>query len=218
MNLSESVRRMLDLAKQGPQPFASLAALVTAVYGETSPHTEADIVRAIEAEGEGGVVRLTLGAQLARWDADTTSSWSAATPRNSVARRFAIYDLMALSQEARSAFDDKMPRYDAQKPTVITAAGWTPWYVGERRTERTFYWDALGSNRCGGLSIQGLGRWIRPERKDSEHHWRDRKGCRCGLSACHRSGRNTQPSTRTDSTTYRSRTGWDGDAGGRIPR
>jgi hypothetical protein len=144
MNLSESVRRMLDLAKQGPQPFASLAALVTAVYGETSPHTEADIVRAIEAEGEGGVVRLTLGAQLARWDADTTSSWSAATPRNSVARRFAIYDLMALSQEARSAFDDKMPRYDAQKPTVITAAGWTPWYVGERRTERTFYWDALG--------------------------------------------------------------------------
>ena len=150
MNLAESVRRMLELATQGPVPFDDLAALVAAVYGESIPYGESDIASAVEAEGEGGVVRLVLGAQLARWDADISSPWAAATPRNSVDRRHAVYDLMHLTSGTRSTFDDRMPLYEAQNPTVITAASWVPWYFGERRSDRTFYWDAL----CGQLREQ----------------------------------------------------------------
>ena len=71
MNLAEFVRRMLDLAKRGPQPFDALATLVNAVYGEAVDAGENEIARSVSEEGESGPVRLALGGQLARWDAET---------------------------------------------------------------------------------------------------------------------------------------------------
>ena len=126
MNLAESVRRMLELAKQGPQPFEVLATLVNAVYGEAVAAGESDIARSVSEEGEGGTVRLALGGQLARWDAETNAAWIATTPRNSAERRNLIYELMKLSPNTRSVFDDRIPRYDAEPPTVIQAANWIP--------------------------------------------------------------------------------------------
>lgn len=143
MNLPEAVRRMFDAAKTGPQPFSRLAEKAAILYDEAVPFSEDDVVRAVVQEGEGGAVRLAVGQQLARWDAEADASWAQPTPRNSAERRQAIYELMGLSPATREVLDDKVPFFDIQRPTIVTAANWTPWYVGDRRTARTFYWDAL---------------------------------------------------------------------------
>jgi hypothetical protein len=141
---------MLELAKQGPQPLNILAELATLVYGEPITVTEAEILRAVRIEGEGGDIRRVLGAQLARWDFDDGSSWADGTIRSSPARRTRIYDLMQFDQLARQLLDDRLPFFIVNPPTVIQAQRWDPWYTPARRAAQSFYWDAL----CGQLRTQ----------------------------------------------------------------
>jgi hypothetical protein len=143
MSLAETVQRAFELARQGPEPFTRLLEKVELIDGSVEAWTFADVVAAIEAEGEGGTVRSALRRPLAHWDNDDDPAWAHGTPRGTLERRELIYDGLGVEPVARAVISDRVPVCCVGRPVVIGAKRWEPWYGRDRKVGRTFYWDAL---------------------------------------------------------------------------
>jgi len=143
MSLAETVLRAFELARQGPEPFARLLEKVKIIDGSAEAFTFEDVVAAIATEGEGGVVRSALRRSLARWDNEDDPPWGRATPRGTLERRQLVYDGLGLEPNARRIISDRLPVCRVDRPVVIKAKQWEPWYGRDRKIGRTFYWDAL---------------------------------------------------------------------------
>ena len=78
--------------------------------------------------------------RLAQWD-NADGDWTNSTPRNSAARRSAIYELLGLNAEWVALCDERLPFQPVEEATVI-AVKRDPWYTPEVRAARSFYWNA----------------------------------------------------------------------------
>jgi hypothetical protein len=149
-SLAETVQRAFELAKQGPEPFARLLEKVELIHGSAEKCSFGDVVSAIASEGEGGAVRSALRRPLAQWDNEDDPLWGHGTSRGTPERRDLVYDGLDLAPNARAIISDRLPVCRVDRPVVIKAKRWEPWYGHERKVGRTFYWDAL----CGHLRQQ----------------------------------------------------------------
>ncbi len=143
MSLAETVQRAFELARQGPEPFARLLAKVELIDGSVETWSFEDVVAAIAAEGEGGTVRSALRRPLAHWDNEEAPPWARGTLRGTLERRELVYDGLGLGLDARAIVSDRLPVCRIDRPVVIKAKRWEPWYGNDRKVGRTFYWEAL---------------------------------------------------------------------------
>lgn len=142
-DLASDLRRIFAAAKLGPRPLSDLRAKAEILYEEPVPAEMPAVVGAIRSEGDGGPVRAVMREHLARWDFEPGADWANSSKPNTRARRDAIYDAMAMTEDERRAIDNALPFFEAEPITVIASKRWERWYTEERRAGRTYYWNAF---------------------------------------------------------------------------
>ncbi|MBF4638652.1 Z1 domain-containing protein [Clavibacter michiganensis] len=101
---------------------------------------EASVVSFIVEAGVNDPARYAAHIALAQWDVAEGAAWPDGAAVGSATRRQRIYDLLKLSDAARTRVDEAFPS-QALVDSVITSERWDPWYTTGRQ-ERDFYWKA----------------------------------------------------------------------------
>jgi hypothetical protein len=97
-------------------------------------------IGAILADDPNNPARLRFSNLLRSWDNAKDAAWIAATPRNTVARRQRIHQLLKSDEALQGKIDATLPFYALEEPLVI-AKEHRDWYK-PRNGERDYYWSS----------------------------------------------------------------------------
>lgn len=127
---------------KGPKPLGRSLKLSAEIndLDETSATIEALQIH-LEAASAGDDAANTIRRALAMWDNESGGAWSAATERNTAARRKLIYTSLDVPESFAALCDHKFPFKPLDAPVVI-ATEHSLWYDESRRKAQSFYWDA----------------------------------------------------------------------------
>src|SRR5439155_6734647 len=101
-----------------------------AFYSDNHGH-DADLEWFLECIGvadPNNPVMVLVEAALQHWDFLQSPDWAAGTERNTHERRTRVYELLGLSDEARSLCDQRIPVWIATDPPIVIAEEHLPWY------------------------------------------------------------------------------------------
>jgi hypothetical protein len=134
----ELLRAAIGSMTTGPKPLLPRMALLAVDDGGSAP-TELELTELLETLTPNEQAHLDLSSQMRSWDHESAAAWIAETTPNTVDRRHAIADQLAVYGALRGALDALVPPYVAPGPVVITAQQVEAWYTYEAANSG-FYW------------------------------------------------------------------------------
>ena len=101
-----------------------------------------DLVAYLQHTTPNDPIRMRFSLQFAKWDSEEPPPpWTPTSKPRTTERRRSVYDLLDIAGDIREVFDTLFPIKRDPRHVVI-ADDFHPWYVGDRRHERAFYWPA----------------------------------------------------------------------------
>ena len=122
-------------------PPADLLGPIAGRLARSTQPVDIETIVAVLVDSDATLVRSRAGAAFRRWDAESTTEWTAGTAPSTDERRSRVYELLGIPAAAHGPLTAEFPVLGG--PTVIAAPyPWEPWYLPERRQEHNFYWRA----------------------------------------------------------------------------
>jgi hypothetical protein len=126
---------------KGPKPLGRSLKLSAEINDLAEGSATLEALQAhLKAASAGDNTANTLRRSLASWDNESGADWSAATERNTSARRALIYKSLDVPEEFAALCDQKFPFKPLDAPVVIAKEHSR--YDESRRRAQSFYWDA----------------------------------------------------------------------------
>lgn len=127
------------LKESGPRALMRRLMLEAEDIGETIG--ESDLLEHLRRVGPNDSIRKLLSLNIYKWDdVSDQEEWTENTPCRTLMRREVIYQKLDLDDDLRTNLDRLVPVIGDEN--VIIADDFEPWYVGDRRTEGSYYWPA----------------------------------------------------------------------------
>jgi hypothetical protein len=122
----------------GPGPLATRVDFEAKMTGLEHLAPDAVLIDHVAKARIGDRILSRLRLTLATWDADTKSAWGDGTEPRTEPRRERIYELLDLTEELRSCFNEAMPV--AIDEAVVISRRFEPWFGRVMAEREPFYW------------------------------------------------------------------------------
>lgn len=138
MNIIEVVKNTLSGMASGPKNLNR----ALAHHSDEYPAIDQVFMEHIKSAASSDFIFNLLNQKLSSWDYEAVADWVADTPKNTIARRHKIYELLKIDVALQSILDAKLPpNLDYEMPIVI-ARKHERWYDSDRQAGRSFYREA----------------------------------------------------------------------------
>jgi hypothetical protein len=138
----EVVAAALNLMGPTPADLGTALAAAALVKSSGTSFDAAALLARLVASDPNDSARLVTHRKLLEWDHADSAAWAAESVPNTAQRRADIYTRLALTEPFRQFCDSRFPVSVNSDPLVVIARDFQPWYTGEARSVRTFFWDA----------------------------------------------------------------------------